>query len=118
MIQKNRDERKIRLVIDQTLTPANGNVPLKEEYVQEIPVGSSTKPAVWGFEVAPGDRESTVTVKFSSPISAAVAEKYLKIEPAVQTRLSANRNELVITGAMRPGSSYKLTVGKGMVEAQ
>ena len=28
-----------------------------------------------------------------------MAEKYLKIEPQVQTRLSANRNELVITGA-------------------
>lgn len=113
-IQKNKEERKLRLVIDQSLTPVNGNVPLKEEYVQEIPVGSSTKLAVWGFEVEPGDRESTITVKFSSPISAAVAEKYVKIEPAVRTRLSANRNELAITGDIKPGSKYTLSVAKGM----
>jgi uncharacterized protein YfaS (alpha-2-macroglobulin family) len=113
-IQKQRDERKLRLVIDQTLTPAQGNVPLKEEYVQEIPVGSSTRLAVWSVESQPGDRESTLVVKFSSPISAAVAEKYLKIEPAVRLRLSANRNELVATGELKPGSTYKLTIGKGM----
>lgn len=113
-IQKNKEERKLRLVVDQSLTPSSGNVPLKEDYVQEIPVGSSTKLAVWGFDVVPGDRESTVTVKFSSPISAAVAEKYLEIEPAVRMRLSANRNELAITGDMKPGSTYKLMVAKGM----
>src|SRR6185436_10066029 len=113
-IQKERDERKLRLVVDQSLTPAQGNVPLKEEYVQEIPVGSSTKLAVWSVETQPGDRASTLVVKFSSPISAAVAEKYLKIEPAVRLRLSANRNELVATGELKPGSTYKLTIGKGM----
>ncbi|HWM91689.1 MAG TPA: MG2 domain-containing protein [Thermoanaerobaculia bacterium] len=113
-IQKEREERKLRLVIAQDLTPVGGNVPLKEEFVHEIPLGSSTKLAVWGFEVQPGPRESTVVVRFSSPISAAVAEKYLKIEPNVRTRLSANRNELVITGDMKPGSSYDLTIGKGM----
>ncbi len=113
-IQKNREERKLRLVVDKSLTPFNGNVPLKDEFVQEIPVGSSTKLAVWGFTVQPDARESTVVVKFSSPISAAVAEKYLKIEPAVRTRLSANRNELIITGDIRPGSKYKLSIAKGM----
>lgn len=113
-IQKQREERKLRLVIAQDLTPVGGNVPLKEEFVHEIPLGSSTRLAIWGFQVQPGPRESTVVVRFSSPISAAVAEKYLKVEPQVRTRLSANRNELVITGEMRPGSSYKLTVGKGM----
>ncbi|HYN23406.1 MAG TPA: MG2 domain-containing protein, partial [Thermoanaerobaculia bacterium] len=113
-IQKEKTERTLRLVIAQDLTPVGGNVPLKEEFVKEIQLGSSSKLAVWGFEVQPGPRESTVVVKFSSPISAAVAEKYLKIEPAVRTRLSANRNELVITGEMKPGSSYDLTIGKGM----
>ena len=53
-------------------------------------------------------------MKFSSPISAAVAEKYLKIEPSVRVRLSAERNELAVTGELKPGNSYEVTIGKGM----
>jgi alpha-2-macroglobulin len=113
-VQKQRDERKIQLVIAGTLTPANGNAPLGEDYVKEIEVGSSTKLVVRGVETQPGPRESTLKVTFSSPISAAVAEKYVRIEPAVLVRFAAERNELTITGEMQPGASYTLTIGKGM----
>jgi uncharacterized protein YfaS (alpha-2-macroglobulin family) len=113
-VQKQRDERKVRLVIAGTLTPSNGNAPLGEEYVKEIEVGSSTKLTVRGTETTPGARESTIKVTFSSPISAAVAEKYVTLDPAVKMRFGADRNELTITGEMTPGSSYTLTVAKGM----
>jgi len=113
-VQKQRDERKVRLTIAGTLTPSNGNAPLGEEYVKEIEVGSSTKLTIRGVETQPGPRESTIKVTFSSPISAAVAEKYVTLEPAVKMRFGADRNELTITGEMTPGESYTLTVGKGM----
>ena len=104
----------MRLVIDGSLTPFEGNVPLPEDFVHEIPVGSSTRLAVWGVETEPGARESTLRVRFSSPISAAVAEKYVRVEPAVRYRPSAERNVLSLTGEFRPGSSYTLTIGKGL----
>jgi uncharacterized protein YfaS (alpha-2-macroglobulin family) len=113
-VQKQKDERKLRLVIAADLTPASGNVPLGEEYGQEIPLGSSTTLAVWGFEAQPGVRESTIKVRFSSPISAGVAEPYVKLAPAVPVHLSAERNELMISGELKPGTTYKLTVAKGM----
>ncbi|HEY4597031.1 MAG TPA: MG2 domain-containing protein, partial [Thermoanaerobaculia bacterium] len=113
-IQKKREERKIRLTIASSLTPAQGNAPLGEEYVKEIEVGSSTKLSVRGVEAVPGPHESTIKVTFSSPISAAVAEKYVKLDPAVPVRLAAERNELSITGEMAPGSTYALDIGKGM----
>ena len=113
-VQKKRDERKIRLIIPGALTPANGNAPLGEEYVKEIEVGSSTKLSVRNVEAMPGPRESTIKVTFSSPISAAVAEKYVKIDPAVRVRFAAERNELSITGEMEPGATYTLAIGKGM----
>jgi uncharacterized protein YfaS (alpha-2-macroglobulin family) len=53
-------------------------------------------------------------VTFSSPISAAVAEKYVKIGPASKVRFAADRNELSITGEMEPGQTYALSIGKGM----
>jgi hypothetical protein len=113
-VQKKRDERKVRLTIGGALTPSNGNSPLGEDYVKEIEVGSSTKLSVRGTEATPGPRESTIKVIFSSPISAGVAEKYVRIQPEVKLRLAAERNELLITGPMEPGSAYTLTVGQGM----
>ncbi|HEV8578081.1 MAG TPA: alpha-2-macroglobulin [Thermoanaerobaculia bacterium] len=117
-VQKQRDERKVQLVIAGTLTPVSGNAALGEDYVKEIEVGSSTKLTVRGVETQPGPRESTLKVTFSSPISAAVAEKYVKVDPAsgpaVPLRFAADRNELSVTGEMLPGESYTLTVGKGM----
>src|SRR6185295_6592463 len=113
-VQKQKDERKVQLTIAGTLTPVSGNAALGEDYVKEIEVGSSTKLTVRGVETEPGPRESTLKVTFSSPISAAVAEKYVTIDPPVKVRFAADRNELSITGEMEPGASYKLTIGKGM----
>src|SRR6185295_2117177 len=59
-VQKQKDERKIQLVIAGTLTPQNGNAALGEDYVKEIEVGSSTKLTVRGVETQPGPRESTI----------------------------------------------------------
>jgi uncharacterized protein YfaS (alpha-2-macroglobulin family) len=116
-VQKEKDERTVRLVIGADMTPASGNAPLGEDFIREIPVGSSTRLAVRGVESTPGLRESTIKVSFSSPVSAALAEPYLKITPQTRFRLAADRNELLITGELRPGSSYKLSIGQGMPAA-
>jgi hypothetical protein len=113
-VQKRPEERSVRLVIAGDLTPAEGNVALGEDYVQEIPLGSSEKLTVRGVETEPGDQESTIRVRFSSPVSAAVAEKYVRFEPAVRYRSSADRNLLSLTGPFKPGSAYKLTIAQGM----
>jgi uncharacterized protein YfaS (alpha-2-macroglobulin family) len=118
-VQKRKEERKIELTIAASLTPAQGNVALGEEYKKEIAVGSSTQLAVRKVETQPGPRESTLKVTFSSPVSAAVAEKYVTIEPAPggpnnKPRFAADRTELSITGEMTPGESYTLKIAQGM----
>jgi uncharacterized protein YfaS (alpha-2-macroglobulin family) len=116
-VQKEKDERTVRLVLAGDLTPANGNAPLGKEFVQEILLGSSTRLAVRGVQALPGLQESSIQVTFSSPVSAALAEPYLKLAPQARVRLSAERNVLSITGNLQPGSTYKLTLGKGMPAA-
>lgn len=116
-VQKEKDERTVRLVLGADLTPANGNAPLGEEFVREIPLGSSTRLAVRGVQAMPGLQESSIAVTFSSPVSAALAEPYLKLSPQARVRLSAERNVLTVTGNLQPGSSYKLTIGQGMPAA-
>ncbi|HKV11495.1 MAG TPA: hypothetical protein VJ725_25350, partial [Thermoanaerobaculia bacterium] len=113
-IEKKKEERTVQLVISGELTPAEGNSPLGKEFVQDIQVGSADKLAVWGIEAIPGPRESSLKIRFSSPISAAVAEKYVTIEPKANVRFSAERNELMVTGELEPGTTYTVTVGQGM----
>jgi uncharacterized protein YfaS (alpha-2-macroglobulin family) len=113
-VQKKKEERKVRLVVGGELTSAAGNVPLGDDWVREIPLGSSDKLAVWEVTSEPGDHESTVKIRFSSPVSAAVAEKYVHLTPAVAIRPSAERNLLSLTGELKPGGSYTLAIDKGM----
>ena len=113
-VEKKKDARKVTLTLAGSLTPAGGNVALGEDFTKEVEIGSSTRLTVRGVEALPGDRESTLKVTFSSPISAAVAEKYVKLEPAAKVQLSAEQNVLSLTGGLEPGSSYTLTISKGM----
>src|SRR5262249_30571495 len=56
-VQKQKDERKLQLVIASDLTPAEGNAPLGEDYSKEIELGSSTRLAVRAYEAQPGLHE-------------------------------------------------------------
>jgi uncharacterized protein YfaS (alpha-2-macroglobulin family) len=107
-------ERKLRLVIAKDLTPVDGNVPLGEDYQTDVTVGSRAKLAVWGVTAEPGLKESALRIKFSSPISAAVAAKYVTLRPPAEVRYSADKNMLSASGDLEPGQSYTLTIEKGL----
>ena len=113
-ISKQKDEREYVLRIAADLTPDGGNVPLASDYLHPIVIGSSELLAVRGFDVQPGIDESTVRIRLSSPVVAAVARTYLTIEPATELRLSAQGNDLVLTGRLLPGSVYALELGAGL----
>jgi uncharacterized protein YfaS (alpha-2-macroglobulin family) len=116
-VEKGRTERKLRLVIAADLTPVEGNVPLGEDYQADVTVGSRAKLAVWGVVAEPGLKESALRIKFSSPVSAAVAAKYVTLQPPAEVRFSADKNLLSATGDIKPGQSYTLTIEKGLPAA-
>jgi alpha-2-macroglobulin len=113
-VVKRPEERTLRLVVEASLTPARGNVPLTGDFVQEIPLGSSERLAVRGVTSTPGERESTVTVEFSSPVSAEAAGRSVTVEPKVDFRAASDRNAVTLTGAFVPGEAYKLTIAQGL----
>ena len=116
-VQKHKEDRTLRLVLSGDLTPVEGNVPLNGDFVQEIPLGSSEKLAVRGFEVAAGEKESTLQVKFSSPVSASVAAGHIRLAPDVKFRLNASGGTLILTGPFRPGETYEIRLAKGFPAA-
>lgn len=116
-VQKKAQERQLELVVDAALTPGEGNVPLGQDFVQKLFVGSKDKLSVREVRSFPGEEESRLEVVFSSPITTAAARPYVSVEPAVDFRLSASRNRLSLTGAFLPGASYHLKLGAGLPAA-
>ncbi|MCB1036627.1 MAG: alpha-2-macroglobulin family protein, partial [Acidobacteria bacterium] len=116
-IRKASQEREVELVVDASLTPSEGNVPLGQDFVEKLPIGSKDKLAVREVRSFPGEKESRIEVVFSSPLTTAAARPYVAVEPKVDFRLSASRNRLALTGPFKPGASYKLKLGKGLPAA-
>lgn len=116
-VQKTKQARTLTFAVSGDLTPARGNVPLGQEFNRAIPLGSSETLAVRGVDVRPGEKESTLRVRLSSPVEASIAEKYLKVEPAAKLRVESAGNELVVTGPLLPGESYGIELGKGLPAA-
>ncbi|MGE0825695.1 MAG: alpha-2-macroglobulin [Candidatus Binatia bacterium] len=113
-IEKHKEPRKLKLVILSNLTPEGGNVTLATDWVQTIPLGSSEKLTVLGISPQAGDPDSTVRLRFSSPVNPEAVGTYLSLTPAAQYRLSAEGTELILTGALIPGHAYELTVTQGL----
>lgn len=123
-VAKQRQERVLALVIDGSLTPADGNVPLSAgaeegDFRHEIPVGSSERLEIRAVRIEPGEDQSRMRVELTSQISAAVAAQYVRVlalpgESEVETRLAGQRNVLTIQGPFEPGKSYRLLVDRGL----
>ncbi len=116
-VTKTSQERQVELTIDAGLTPAKGNVPLGQLFVETLPIGSRDNLAVREVKSFPAEQESRIEVVFSSPINTAAARPYVSVEPKVDFRLSASRNRLSLTGPFRPGGSYRLKLGAGLPAA-
>lgn len=113
-VEKRKEGRELKLIILSDLRPEGGNIPLAADWVQTIPLGSAEKLEVRGVSPLSSDPESTVRVRFSSPVNSETASKYLTIMPTVKYRLSAEGTELILTGGVRPGEQYELVIAQGL----
>src|SRR5437867_1713860 len=113
-VEKQKDKRELRLVILSDLKPEGGNLPLAADWVHTIPLGSAEKLEIRGVSPLSADPESSVRLRFSSPVSPEIAKQYVKVTPEVQYRLSAERNELILTGGVHPGEQYELVIAQGL----
>jgi hypothetical protein len=113
-VQKRRAERTLELRIEAELGPAYGNVTLGDDFVHEIPLGSSERLELRKLSAEPGEQESTLRLAFSSPVDPGAARGAIVVEPAVEFSISRERNELRLRGPFRPGASYALRLEAGL----
>lgn len=113
-LRKEREARELQLIVARDLTPGSGNVRLTAPYVQTLDLGSSETLSVWEVVPEPGDPESRIVVRLSSPVDPQLAEGYVTVTPAAAFRVTSRRNELVLTGDFRPGTTVRLSLAAGL----
>ncbi len=113
-IQKQAEERRLELRISSGLTPFGGNVTLAAKHIREIPIGSNTRLAIRQVKAQAAGDASRFQILFSSPVEADQLRQYLALEPDVEVHINASDNQVWLSGQLRPGESYQVTIGKGL----
>jgi uncharacterized protein YfaS (alpha-2-macroglobulin family) len=113
-VEKMSEERKFKLVIVGDLTPAEGNVELGSDYVENILLGSKDKLAVRSVEPKSEYPKSSIRIGLSSFVSPDIAAGYISVEPRVKYSIKRIESDLVLSGDFVPGSKYRLTIAKGL----
>jgi hypothetical protein len=113
-LHKEKEERTLRLVISKDMAPAEGNVPLGSDYTHRIVVGSRENLTIRSYVAQAGETESSIRMQLSSSVDAAIAAKFVTVSPVVPVRISTELNQLVVTGAFKPGDRITVTVNAGL----
>ncbi|HWP90845.1 MAG TPA: alpha-2-macroglobulin [Thermodesulfobacteriota bacterium] len=113
-IEKEKDERKLKLIILGDLVPAQGNVPLGQDYTETILLGSKDKLVVREVSPEAAYKKSSLKITFSSSVNPEIAASYITVKPEVKYTLERDRNRLNLRGEFKPGETYELAMGKGL----
>jgi uncharacterized protein YfaS (alpha-2-macroglobulin family) len=112
---KEKQQREVALVIDKDLFSTEGNVTLGADFVQKMTIGSSERLAVRNVTPKAAERETTIRIEFSSPVTADALHGKLTVLPDVKYRIETEGNDVVLVGKFQPGKSYDLTIAEGLV---
>lgn len=112
-IEKSSKERKLTLMVLGDLTSADGNVPLGEDYSQEILLGSKDNLVIRNVDPQAKFPQSSITLSFSSAVSPDIASDYISVTPDVKYKITRIQNKLILKGDFQPGSKYKINIEKG-----
>jgi uncharacterized protein YfaS (alpha-2-macroglobulin family) len=111
---KGRAERTLLLRIAADLTAADGNVPLGGDFSHEIALGSRERLVVRGYQGRSAERDSTVELRFSSPVAPEVVRQQLALDPPVELSVRAEGNRVFLSGPFELGRRYSLSLPAGL----
>jgi uncharacterized protein YfaS (alpha-2-macroglobulin family) len=114
-LRKEKQQREVALIIDKDLFPVEGNVTLGADSVHPMTIGSNERLTVRNVTANAGERETTIRIELSSPVTAEALRGKLTIKPEAKYGIDAEGNDVVLTGKFRPGRSYDLRIAEGLV---
>ncbi|WP_428566698.1 MAG: alpha-2-macroglobulin family protein [Solidesulfovibrio sp. DCME] len=114
-IVKTAQQRDVKVAITTGLRPEKGDVALAREAVAVIPVALDPHLRLRDIKAASEEGAATVRLAFSTPVPADdAAAGHITIDPGVETTLSADGADLLVSGEFEPGREYTVTVDKGL----
>jgi len=117
-IIKTAEQRDVKIVVTPGLRPQKGDIELATEAVAVIPVALDPHLRLRRIKADAEEGASTLRLILSTPVEANdLTAGHIRIEPPLETNLSADGADLVISGAFEPGREYVVTVDKGLVAA-
>ncbi|MFL6247301.1 MAG: alpha-2-macroglobulin family protein [Thermoanaerobaculia bacterium] len=114
-LRKEKQQREVMLTIDKDLFPVEGNVTLGADSFHKMTIGSNERLIVREVTAHPAERETTIRIVLSSPVTADALRGKLTITPDVKFRIETEGNDVVLGGNFRPGRSYDLKIAEGLV---
>ncbi|MFP5258238.1 MAG: alpha-2-macroglobulin family protein, partial [Acidobacteriota bacterium] len=114
-IEKTPQQRDVKVVVTPGLFPEKGDIALTREAVAVIPV--ALDPHLRLREVKAASEEGTATIRLTLSTPVAANEEtagHIRIEPDLDTDLSADGAELLLSGGFQPGREYSVTLEKGL----
>jgi uncharacterized protein YfaS (alpha-2-macroglobulin family) len=117
-IEKTARQRDVKIVITPGVRPEKGDIELSREAVAVIPVALDPHLRLRQVKAASEEGASTIRLTLSTPVEANdETAGRLTIEPDLETNLSADGADLLLSGAFEPGREYTVTLDKGLVAA-
>src|ERR1041385_2773425 len=106
--------RTVKLVIAKGMPETWRGARLEEEYSTDIKIGSSAHLAVRSVEPQSNAGDSALRIELSSPVNPEVVAKFVSVTPAAKYHVSAQGNDVFLTGGFAPGTQVKLAIAKGL----
>ncbi len=114
-VARGEKEKEIQLKIRAGLVPIAGKLGLEQEFIKPIVLPRQQDLKVESALVRwDSPRSGYLQIQFNLPIHVESAGQYIAIEPAVRYQLSAFHTYLELRGDFKIGSSYQLTLRKGL----
>ncbi|MEM6335770.1 MAG: MG2 domain-containing protein, partial [Bacteroidota bacterium] len=108
-------ERAIELQVAEGLTPVGGNMGMLAAFVEPVLLPGQADLKV--FNVRPmreAEDRGTVKARFNIPIRLEDAKEFIRVEPAVDYRLTSSNQTLSLRGPFKADETYRVTFKKGL----
>ncbi len=117
-VEKTPKQRDVKVVISPGFKPEKGDISLAKEAVAVVPVVLDPHLRVKEVKAASEEGSSTIRIALSTPVEPdEETAGRITIDPEVESELSADGGELVLSGPFEPGRNYAIALEKGLTAA-
>ena len=114
-VTRGEDDERMQLRIGSGLIPVGGTLGLHQDYVKAFIMRAKEELKVEGVFVEQQGQTGYLKIRFSSPVAAETAKRYIAVDPDVDYQLSASHNYIELRGNFEAGKAYTVTINQDLI---